>query len=86
MNQCQVYKMLTGHFYDEKKRLLERLRTDERYHYARSCKHCTDTADSFNRYMSTHCHVRQENIAGGLEDKLDRCKTCGLYERRLVVN
>lgn len=82
MAKYQAYAMPTGRRYDEQKRLFEKLKVDERYRYARSCKHCTDTADSFNRYMSTYCHVRQENIAGGLEDKLDRCKTCELYVGR----
>lgn len=49
---------------------------------ARSCKHCTDTADSFNRYVSTYCHLRQEHIAGADKDLLDRCMACELYERR----
>lgn len=82
MNKWQTYQMPTGPVYDRLAKLFGTLQKDERYHRAKSCKHCTDTADSFNRYMSTYCHVRQENIAGGLEDKLDRCKTCELYGRR----
>ena len=45
-------------------------------------KRCTDTADSFNRYVSTYCHLRQEHIAGADKDLLDRCMACELYERR----
>ena len=78
---CTVYPMPTGPVYDKAAGLFRELQKDERYKFARSCKHSTDTADSFNRYVSTYCHVRQEHIAG-FNDKLDRCKTCKLYKKR----
>ena len=81
MGAYQEYPMPTGPIYDKEAKLFRELKNDERYKFARSCKHCTDTADSFNRYVSTYCHARQEHIAG-FDDKLDRCKTCKLYEKR----
>ena len=50
--------------------------------FAHSCIWCNDTADSFNRYVSTYCHTRQENIYGLGNNKLDRCKTCEFYRKR----
>lgn len=78
----QTYPMPDGSHYRQKAALHRKLRGDARYQRAKSCQHCTDTADSFNRYVSTYCHVRRENIAGIDEDLLDRCATCELYERR----
>ncbi len=80
--EYQTFPMLDGSHYRQKAALHLKLRGDDRYQKARSCKHCTDTADSFNRYVSTYCHIRHENIAGMDEDLLDRCMTCELYERR----
>lgn len=80
--EYQTYLMPDGPHYRRKAALHRKLRGDVRYQQAKSCQHCTDTADSFNRYVSTYCHVRQENIAGIDEDLLDRCMTCELYERR----
>lgn len=82
MTEYQTNPMPCGPHYSELAALHRKLRGDARYQKARSCKHCTDTADSFNRYDSTYCHLRQENIAGIGEDQLDRCMTCELYERR----
>ena len=73
--------MPTGLVYEESAKLFGELQKDERYKLARSCKHCTNTADGFNRYVSTYCHARQEHIAG-FDDKLDICQNCGLYEMR----
>ena len=78
----QTYPMPDGTYYREKAELFRQLSDDPRYEKARSCKHCTDTADSFRRYVSTYCHLRQEHIAGLGEDQLDRCMTCELYEGR----
>ena len=50
--------------------------------YARSCKHCTDTADSFGRYVSTYCHLKQQHIAIHENDELEECKVCKLYEKK----
>ena len=75
------YPAPTGSVYDERKKLFAKLQNDERYLKARSCVHCTDTADSFNRYVSTYCHLLQEHIAG-YEDKLDACINCSDYKRR----
>lgn len=66
----------------ERNRLYARYQKDERYRKAKSCQHCTDTADSFNRYISTYCHIRQEHIGGSEPDLLDRCMTCKLYKKR----
>lgn len=55
---------------------------DERYRKAKSCQHCTDVADSFNRYLSTYCHIKHEHIAGTEPDLLDRCMNCKLYQKR----
>ena len=82
MDKFQTYQMPTGPVYDKRAKLFATLQKDERYHYAKSCKHCTDTADSFNRYVSTYCHARQENIAGGMENKLGRCAGCERYQAR----
>lgn len=78
----QTYPMPDGLHYWQKAALHRKLCGDARYRQAKSCRHCTDTADSFNRYVSTYCHLRQEHIAGVGEDLLDRCMTCELYERR----
>lgn len=80
MMEYQTIPMPDGPHYRQEAALHLKLRGDARYQKARSCKHCTDTADSFNRYVSTYCHIRQENIAGMDEDLLDRCMTCELYE------
>ena len=80
--EYQRYPRPEGQYYRQKAALLRKLRGDARYLKARSSKHCTDTADSFNRYVSTYCHLRQEHIAGMDKDMLDRCMTCELYERR----
>ena len=82
MRESQSYPMPDGPYYRERAKLFRELRGDSRYQKARSCQHCTDTADSFNRYVSTYCHLRQEHIAGMDKDLLDRCMTCELYERR----
>lgn len=82
MTEHQTIPMPRGPYHSKLAALHRKLQGDARYQKARSCKHCTDTADSFNRYVSTYCHVRQENIAGIDEDLLDRCMTCELYERR----
>lgn len=82
----RTYPMPDGPHYCEMCKLRRQLQKDPRYQRARSCKHCTDTADSFNRYVSTYCHIRQENIAGMDEDMLDRCMTCEMYERRTHEN
>lgn len=66
----------------ERGKLYARYKEDERYLKAKSCQHCTNIADSFNRYISTYCHIRQENIAGFVPDLLDRCMTCKLYKKR----
>lgn len=58
-----TYPMPTGSYYSEQAKLHRALVRDERYQKAKSCKHCTDTADSFNRYVSTYCHLKQETIA-----------------------
>ena len=79
--RVEEYGMPTGSTYEERAKLSGRLQSDERYKTAKSCIHCTDTADSFNRYVSTYCHLRQEHIAG-YEDKLDLCKGCSDYEKR----
>ena len=60
----------------------KRIRETKRYEFARSCKHCTDTADSFNRYVSTYCHLKNMNIAGFGNDDLESCKKCEHYEKR----
>lgn len=78
---CIEYPMPTGSVYNERKRLFAKLQKDERYLKARSCVHCTDTADSFNRYVSTYCHLKQEHIAG-YKDKLDACLNCPEYRGR----
>ena len=78
----QTYPMPDGPHYRQQAALHRKLRGDARYQQAKSCQHCTDTADSFNRYVSTYCHLRQEHIAGMDTDLLDRCTTCELYERR----
>lgn len=63
----------------------ERIKESARYKRARSCKHCTDTADSFGRYVSTYCHLRHEHMAGfGEADMLDRCFGCPDYQERGV--
>lgn len=80
--EYQTHQMPDGPYYREQAKLHRRLKGDARYQKARSCKSCTDTADSFNRYISTYCHLRQEHIAGAGEDLLDKCMTCELYERR----
>lgn len=80
-SRFEEYMMPAGPIYEERAKLFIRLQSDERYITAKSCVHCTDTADSFNRYVSTYCHLRQEHIAG-YEDKLDLCKGCSDYERR----
>lgn len=80
MTEYQTIPMLCGQHHSKLAALHRKLQGDARYQKARSCKHCTDTADSFNRYVSTYCHIRQENIAGMDEDLLDRCMTCELYE------
>lgn len=80
MTEHQTTPMPCGAHLSELAALHRKLRGDARYQQARSCKHCTDTADSFNRYVSTYCHIRPENIAGMDEDLLDRCMTCELYE------
>ena len=82
MTEHQIIPVPCKPHHSELAALHRKLRGDARYQKARSCKHCTDTADSFNRYVSTYCHIRQENIAGMDEDLLDRCMTCELYERR----
>lgn len=79
----QEYQMPIGPIYDQAAKLHAELLRDERYRFARSCKHCTDTGDSFNRYVSTYCHLRHEHIAG-FDDKLDRCKTCEYYEKAIM--
>lgn len=84
--EYQTSQMPDGSYYREKAQLIRKLRSDSRYRRAKECKHCIDTADSFNRYVSTYCHLRQENIAGMGEDLLDRCMTCELYERRSHEN
>ena len=68
---------------DERNRLYARYQKDARYHHAQSCKHCTDLADSFGRYLSTYCHAKHEHIAGsiGEPDKMNRCINCELYEK-----
>ena len=71
-------RMPTGHYYDEKCKLWLELQKDDRYKFARSCAYCHDTFDSFERYVSTYCSYRQENIAG-FTDKLDRCICCPFY-------
>lgn len=78
----QTHPMPDGPHYRQKAALHRKLRGDARYRQAKSCRHCTDTADSFNRYVSTYCHLRQKNIAGMDGDLLDRCMACELYERR----
>ena len=60
----------------------KRIRETERYKFARSCKHCTDTADSFNQYISTYCHLKQIHIAGFGKDDLESCRNCEYYEKR----
>lgn len=67
-------------------KLLGEYRKTERYQRAKSCKHCTDLCDSFGRYLSTYCHIRQEHIAGSISepDKMARCFDCELYEKRRV--
>lgn len=86
MTEYQTFPMPDGPHYREKGELHRQPQKDPRYQRAKSCKHCTDTADSFNRYVSTYCHIRQENIAGMDEDLLDRCMTCEMYERRTHEN
>ena len=54
---------------------------DARYKLARSCVHCTDTADSFNRYISTYCHLHQKHLMG-FGDFLDECRDCINYRSR----
>ncbi len=70
---------------NQKKRdkLLDTYRKTERYQRAKSCKHCNDLCDSFGRYLSTYCHIKQEHIAGviGEQDKMSRCLCCESYER-----
>ena len=80
--EFQTYPMPNGTEYREKGKRFRELRGDSRYQQARSCRHCTDTADSFGRYISTYCHLRQENITGMDKDLLDRCAACEHYERR----
>lgn len=68
----------------KRNKLLGEYRKTERYQKAKSCKHCTDTCDSFGRYLSTYCHIRQEHIAGSVHepDKMSRCFDCNLYEAK----
>lgn len=56
-------------------------KTDE-YAKAKSCIHCTDTADSFNNYVSTYCHIDQTHMYGFGENTLSKCQTCKNYKRR----
>lgn len=86
MIEYQTNPMPCGPHHRKLAALHRKLRGDARYQKAKSCRHCADTADSFNRYVSTYCHVRQENIADIGEDLLDRCMTCELYERRAHEN
>ena len=68
----------------KRNKLLGEYRKTERYNRAKSCKHCTDIGDSFGRYLSTYCHIRQEHIAGSVNkpDNMDRCFDCELYKKR----
>ncbi len=68
----------------ERDKLYGKYQRYECYCKAKSCKHCTDTEDSFGRYLSTYCHIRQEHIGGSEPDLLYRCMTCELYEKRSV--
>ena len=76
--EFQSFPMPTGSVYEQLSKLHAQLQKDERYQFARSCRHCNDTADSFNRYVSTYCHARQENIQG----KLGVCESCEFYQSR----
>lgn len=80
--EFQTYPMPNGTEYRQKAKWFRELREDSRYQQARNCRYCTDTADCFGRYISTYCHLRQENIAGMGKDLLDRCAACKHYERR----
>ena len=45
--------------------------------FAVACAHCTDTADSHNRYVSTYCHKRNEQLLGfGDGTGPIPCRTC----------
>lgn len=59
------------------------IKNTDKYKRARSCQHCTDTGDSFGRYVSTYCHLRHEHMAG-LDDKdtLEQCLSCKDYKKR----
>ena len=79
-NRFEEYKMPTGRYEETIAKQFEELRRDERYRKAKSCIHCTDMADSFNRYVSTYCHVLNKSIAGfGDVDLLDVCDGCEHY-------
>ena len=81
MEQYMTYPKPTGKIWDNIAKLFKELQKDERYLKAKSCKHCHDPADSFNRYVSTYCSKKQEHIAG-FEDRLDGCCNCQFYARR----
>lgn len=74
------YHMPTGPHYDEAARRFASIQKDERYIKAISCAYCHNTADSFNRYVSTYCTLKHEHLAG-FEDKLDMCMNCEEYRK-----
>lgn len=55
----------------------------DRYKMAKSCQYCTDTGDSFDRYVSTYCHLKHEHMFGfSGKDTLSQCFTCKNYKKR----
>lgn len=55
------------------------------YAKAKSCSRCTDTCDSFNRYVSTYCHLHHEHLAGFGGQPCFRCADCKDYSPREPV-
>ena len=77
------YPKPTGPYFDKLKDQFKKIRFDERYAYAKSCAHCTDQVDSWNRWNCTYCHNYHKILVGfGDTDRLDMCKGCHEYLKR----
>lgn len=82
-DEYRTYPMPINEFTEARRKIFSEIKGTEKYKFSRSCKHCEDTADSFNRYVSTYCHLKQERIYWSpKEDKLAECRSCPNYERR----
>lgn len=46
------------------------------------CKYATQTADSFNKYVSVYCHKKNVHIHGFSNCDSNICKNCEMYEKR----